>query len=377
MPRDALVLSPYDAASHIRWRRGLARHLTEYRWEALPLPARCHSWRARGNSLSYAFAHRDTLTAPRDLLLATSVTDLCALRGFVPELARLPTLVYLHENQFAYPSRDGTNTLHLQLQDIYTALCADVLASNSTYNLHTLLRGARALLHRLPDAVPPGLPERIEARARVLPVPLDDSMFTKDPLATRELDAPVSLVWNHRWEHDKAPERFVDAMLALDALGHDFTLHVVGQRFRTAPPCFEELRARLPHRLSTFGFVEDVDDYHRILASSDLILSTALHDFQGLAVLEACAMGCVPVLPDRVAYPEYTRPEHRYSSSEAHDPDVRALVAHLDALLTSPSWRARSDARADVSRFRWSRLRDAYLDTLETTLTAHREAQAP
>ena len=41
-------------------------------------------------------------------------------------------------------------------------------------------------------------------------------------------------------------------------------------------------------------------------------MSTALHDFQGLGVLEGMQRGCLPVVPDRVAYPEYVPPILRY-----------------------------------------------------------------
>ena len=41
-----------------------------------------------------------------------------------------------------------------------------------------------------------------------------------------------------------------------------------------------------------------------MLAAADIVLSTALHEFQGLAVLEAIAAGCLPAVPDRLVYPE-------------------------------------------------------------------------
>ena len=54
--------------------------------------------------------------------------------------------------------------------------------------------------------------------------------------------------------------------------------------------------------------------YRQILRSCDIVLSTALHDFQGLAVLEGVASGCVPVVPDRLAYPELLPRRYRYES---------------------------------------------------------------
>ena len=99
-----LLLSAYDADSHIYWRKGLVAHLPEHQWTVLTLPGRYFSWRMRGNSMSWAFSEYETLSQPYDLVIATSMTDLSALRGFVPSLANTPTLVYFHENQFAYPS---------------------------------------------------------------------------------------------------------------------------------------------------------------------------------------------------------------------------------------------------------------------------------
>ena len=95
-----LLLSAYDADSHVYWRKGLVEHLDEHEWTVLSLPGRYFSWRMRGNSLSWAFEQRELLSQAYDLVVATSMTDLSALRGFVPSLAQIPTLVYFHENQF-------------------------------------------------------------------------------------------------------------------------------------------------------------------------------------------------------------------------------------------------------------------------------------
>src|SRR5690606_35019293 len=83
-----LLLSAYDAASHKHWRQQLVTLFPGSHWTELVLPARYFSWRIRGNSLSWAFNHRQKLTDNYDLLIATSVCDLASLRGFVPELAR-------------------------------------------------------------------------------------------------------------------------------------------------------------------------------------------------------------------------------------------------------------------------------------------------
>lgn len=99
-----LLLSAYDAASHRYWHQLLRQELNDWDWQLLTLPARHFSWRIRGNPLYWAQACRETLEQAYDLVLATSMVDLSTLRGLVPALAGIPTLLYFHENQFAYPS---------------------------------------------------------------------------------------------------------------------------------------------------------------------------------------------------------------------------------------------------------------------------------
>ena len=57
---------------------------------------------------------------------------------------------------------------------------------------------------------------------------------------------------------------------------------------------------------------EALPEYERLLKDSQFVLSTADQEFQGLAVMEAMALGCIPVVPDQLAYPEYVPDTHRY-----------------------------------------------------------------
>ncbi len=334
----ALLLSAYDAGSHRVWRENLCAMLPQIRWTTLTLPPRHFAWRVRGNSLSWAFKQRPALTDKHDFLLCTSMTDLSALRGFVPPLGQLPTIVYCHENQFAYPENPQApqvNVVEPQMLSIYTALCADRLVFNSEWNRSSFLQGATALLRKLPDEVPDGLPERL-ARSVVLPVPLDASLWQPRPTPA-EPDV-LSIVWNHRWEFDKGPALLLAIVDALMQQRVRFRLHLLGQRFRQAPPEFDELQARLAHwhaetgiRPGRIGHVNEQSAYRHLLACSDVVLSTALHDFQGLALQEASALGCAALAPARLVYPEYLAPAQLYQGTGTLAEQATSAAARLNA----------------------------------------------
>lgn len=329
-----LLLSAYDAASHQHWRQQLYVMFAQCHWTTLSLPARYFAWRVRGNSLSWAFNHRHELTDNHDLVIATSLCDLASLRGFVPELARIPTLLYFHENQLAYPDSGQQHaSVEPAMVNLYSALCADRLAFNSEWNRRSFLSGIEALLRKLPDAVPAGLPALLHAKSTVLPVPLGDELFEadartgrdsrvslpaslnvrfKNPQPLTEVASCIELIWNHRHEHDKGPERLLLTVQALIQRGLRFRLHLLGQRFRQRPAAFVQLEQQLADYYAAQGmepginrFIEDRQEYEAILRAADMVLSTADHDFQGLSMLEAAALGCIAIAPDALAYPEY------------------------------------------------------------------------
>jgi len=324
-----LLLSPYDADSHRRWREGLVAALPGHVWTVMTLPPRHFSWRIRGNPLQLARELEAIGNGRWDRVVATSMTDLATLRGLVPSLATVPTLLYFHENQFAYPAGQVPPRLEPRMVTLYGALAAERLVFNSRYNRDTFLAGVEELLGRMPDAVPSDVVGRLAAKAVCLPVPLEDELFGQ-PTAQ---PSRFTIVWNHRWEYDKGPERLAAAMMRLADQGVDFTLHVLGQRFRQVPTALTALRERLGERIGQWGPVADRDAYRALLRRSHVVLSTALHDFQGLAVLEAVACGCRPLVPDRLAYPEWFADPWRYASCP-DDPgaEAEALATRLAAL---------------------------------------------
>jgi hypothetical protein len=78
--------------------------------------------------------------------------------------------------------------------------------------------------------------------------------------------------------------------------------------------------------LGQWGFVEHRQDYLELVQRSDVVLSTALHDFQGLSMLEAAALGCSPLAPDRLAYPEWFARDCLYRDCPAAVLRIQALA---------------------------------------------------
>ena len=356
-----LLLSAYDAASHRSWCDGLRQCFNEYQFTTITMPARHFAWRIRGNPLFFAEQIKQYCTQGLDwdLLLVTSMVDVATLKGLLPAIASLPTVVYFHENQFAYPaSRDAHQSIEPQMVNLYSALAADMCVFNSEYNLKSFLDGAKSLLHKLPDCVPYGLVDTIVKRAEVVPVGLADDVFkvavsAKSTASERTLE----VVWNHRWEYDKGPERLLAFVKALPE-GLALRFHIVGQRFRNDPECFIELAELLKRRqwLGQWGPVSAREEYLALLAQSDYVLSTAIHDFQGLAVLEAMALGCLPLVPDRLAYSQFVAGAYRYQSSDTIVEEADSAAQLFMHLLASRQTNA-SPALMDLT---WSHLKPRY-----------------
>lgn len=357
-----LLLSGYDAASHQRWRDQLTGLFHEYKWHTLALPPRFFRWRIRGNPLSWL--NEPCLKEPWDLVIATSMVDLASLRSFHPGLSQIPCLLYMHENQFAFPVSSKQNaSLDPQMVNLYSAISADCVVFNSAWNRDSFLNGARDFLDNMPDGVPDGLIASLLEKSRVIPVPIEDRLFA-------DRRGPVNwacphLLWNHRWEYDKGPERLLKFLQALDRRSIPFRLSVVGERFRNHPKAFDQIHRQFESRVEQWGFLESRGDYDQLLARADIVVSTALHDFQGLSMLEAMASGCVPLAPDRLAYREYVPDSCRYKSHEQDaGAEAEAAADCLESLLRRQPSHCQPDAwRGSVLAGEYQSLFDELIQT--------------
>jgi glycosyltransferase involved in cell wall biosynthesis len=175
---------------------------------------------------------------------------------------------------------------------------------------------------------------------------------------------PPTLVWNHRWEYDKGPERLYAALLLLKKRGIDFCIHIIGQQFRQIPDIFAQLQTEFSQHIGEFGYLENKKDYLRVLSESDLVISTAIHEFQGLAVMEAVACGCTPVVPNRLSYPEFFEEKYCYPSQlDNIDSEAIGLCDKIEYWLDCLQGERQLIA-PDISALSWKNLAGDYLDLL-------------
>ena len=317
--KNVLLLSAYRSDSHAVWSDWLQRNINGVEWQALELPGRYFAWRIRGNPLSWL----DVIGAePPDLVLATSMVDLATIKGLNRQLTEAPAWYYFHENQFAYPmSEHQVRSIEPRMVQLYGALAADRLLFNSRFNRDSFLDGVDELLGLMPDGIPERVRERLAPRCEVLPVPVEPV----HPSEQRDLRL---IVWNHRWEYDKAPEVFSKAMIALAESGVEFRLALLGKRPRTVPESLARLRHALPDRIIADGHLPP-DQYQHLLGRAGVAVSTAVHEFQGISMLEAASAGVRPLVPDALCYPEQYPARYRYPTG-----DIDALTARLRQWLT-------------------------------------------
>ena len=308
----------------------------------------------QGGALALARRRPSAGEPAPQVIFASSMLDLPlyrVLRG--PQEARVPAIVYFHENQLTYPLPEGvTRDLSYGWKNLTTALAADKVLFNSAYHRAEFLEAAAALLERLPDEVPQGLVEEVAARSRVLALGCDLRRFDayrSSPGAARSPESVPLVLWNQRWEYDKAPDEVAAALLALADEGYDFEVALAGPSHGAPPKGFTELRRRLGKRVVQWGEVVGFGDYARLLWQADIVVSAARHEFFGQAIVEAIYCGCRPVLPRRLSYPELI-------PKEAHDLalyDEGDLVPALRRALSEGRPWSLDWQRTWVSRFDW------------------------
>jgi len=357
-PLNIWLLSPYHTGSHKAWAEGY-RANSRHSVHLFTLAGRFWKWRMQGGAIELAQQATAVDKPPLpDLVLATDMTNLAAwlalMRGALP--AHVKTVLYMHENQLTYPWRPGEKPdLTYAMINWLSQLCADLIVFNSEFHRRSWFSELPNLLKHFPDYIHLEQIERVEARSRVLPVGID----VQDEKRLRtDAGAPL-ILWNQRWEYDKRPDRFFDLLYKLEDAGHDFRLAVAGENFRNVPAEFQEAESRLAHRIEHWGFLPSRQEYLALLQRTDLVISTAEHEFFGISMLEAVQAGAFPLLPDRLSYPELIPADLHPACLYANDED---LYEKASMRLRMPRAAPPSLRRAVREKYVWPVAARAYDD---------------
>jgi len=121
---------------------------------------------------------------------------------------------------------------------------------------------------------------------KVVHFPMRWDWEIKKRIGTKKFKKENIVVFPHRLDREKQPSRF-------DRLE---------EMFKTTDIKF----------IKTMEVTKDKKEYYELLAKAKIVFSANLQETFGIGTVEAMCLGCVPILPDRLTYPEMYKGEFLY-----------------------------------------------------------------
>jgi len=355
-----LALEPYYGGSHKAFLDGWIRK-SRHEWDLFTLPANKWKWRMRSAAIEFADAANKYLKQGRtwEVIFCSDMLNLAEFLGLAgPKLRKIPSIVYFHENQLTYPSRfEQERDSHFAITNMTTALAATIVWFNSSFHRDDFLTALKTFLKRMPDHRPLDAIEELRRKSRVYPQGIESF-----PIPKKRSSGPIRILWAARWEHDKNPEDFFEALAHVKERHTDFRLSVIGEQFKDAPEVFTWARNFFADHIDRWGYQEGRKEYETALGEADIIVSTANHEFFGISIVEAIAAGAYPVLPKRLSYPEILSGIEPYTENEFfYDGSVHGLAEKIIFLAKETQqdklWGTdRMRGVRGVERFTWQKL---------------------
>lgn len=362
---EVAILEPYYGGSHKAWADGYQLH-SVHDVTLITLPAQFWKWRMQGGAISLS----RLLTTQPDVILASSMMDLSIFRALTYQtLGDVPIAMYFHENQLSYPQNQRQHHgWRYGFINYISALVADTIFFNSAYHLQDFMEQLPRLLKHFADFNELETIEKIRETSSILPVGIDLRRFDKFSDTEKSSHIPL-ILWNHRWEDDKNPKAFIDSMIELDQAGYDFQIAITGENFQQEPELFTHARAQLGEKIIQLGYMDSFDDYAALMWQADYVVSTAYQEFFGIAVCEAIYCNCIPILPNRLNYPNLITESTQSACLYKDGKLTIQLKHHLDKTIQIDT----SSLKAKIAQFDWTIVAPQYDHTLEKLVNRHHQ----
>lgn len=363
-----MLVEPWLTGSHQAWAEGFAAR-SAHEVHVVAHDGAYWRWRLRGGAVTLAEAAA-ALVAEHgrpDVVLASSMLDVPAFCGHARAwMGETPIALFLHESQSARAALTGEPLDDdIAYRNWTSMVAADHVFVNSAFHRDALFGALPELLAEPPDQRHDHLLDEVRGRTSLLPVGVDVGAV-RNARDSSDAGAPIVL-WSHRWDHDKAPELFFRALRRLDHEGVAFRVALAGANARSDPREFIDAEERFGARLVHAGHLPRAE-YIELLGRSAVVVSTAVHEFFGVAMVEAMAAGAVPLLPRSLSYPEIVPDRYHHDVLyDAYGDMVRRLRLVLEDL---PGARTAVEGlAASMDRFDWAVLAPAYDEALEGVAT--------
>lgn len=366
-----LLLESFYASSHKQWVDGLIRN-SKHEFRLLSLPGRHWKWRMH-HAGAYFAAEIGQFAEAYEIIVCSDLMNVAEFRGMLAALGsssswynNVPILTYFHENQITYPWSAQDQDVRLNRDNHYgwinyvSCLSSDFILFNSDFHRSNFIGSLPAFLRQFPDYNQGIDVHDLHEKAKTLPIGLDLRQLVE---GERKTHTHPIILWNHRWEYDKNPEQFFESMFALDREGFEFQLIIAGESYKKHPRIFDVARERLAQKIIHFGFAKDKEHYHDLLLQSTLAPVTSNQDFFGISAIEAIAAGCIPLLPNRLAFVEHL--EHPAHDNFYFDTS-EDLYEKLKTAIAAP-YCSTPDLRHYILKYDWTNvapLYDAFFDSL-------------
>jgi len=372
-----LLVSPFHGGSHQAWAEGLQAHCPAD-FELLTLPDRFWKWRMHGGSVTLAERFNRSGPVP-DLILATDMLDLSHFLALTRrKTCYIPAVLYCHENQLTYPMPQNImgNRLperveeidrHYPFINLTSMLAADRVIFNSAYHQEEFLKALPAYLGQFPDYRLSNAIAEISSKSSVIYPGIN--IENPNTPAEQTCGSPL-ILWNQRIEYDKNPGEFFSALVELKDEGYEFRLAVCGEQYTQRPEEVDSYLDMLKPELVHMGYA-DPGTYQELLRRADIVLSTAIHEFFGISILEAILNRTYPVLPGRLSYPELIPPEFHEFCLYKNRGEMLGLLKKALRNQAHSAEMAGELRLAIGDRFCWETLARQYEDFFEETARNH------
>jgi len=356
---NILYVEPYYSGSHKSWIDQYS-NVSSHSIKILSLPGNKWKWRIHGGAITLA-EKLNSKNFCLDLIICSDFVNLPVFKSLLNEKYKnLPIVMYFHENQITYPwsphdkDKELKRDLHYHFINYSSSLVSDFNYFNSNYHFISYINGLKKYLKKMPDFNNFNTIDSITRKSKVLNIGCDLDKFNKYK-CNRDNSIPI-ILWNHRWEFDKNPDDFFNILFEIKKDEIEFKLVVLGEKFENYPLIFDKAKDKLKDNILAFDYVDSFSTYAKWLWKCDILPVTSNQDFFGISIIEASFCNTIPILPNRLSYPEIF---DKKSNSNIFYENNELLKNKLKRYLINHNYK-KNYINKNLMKFDWNNIKNFY-----------------